>query len=315
MKAVRIHTYGGLDVLKYEEIGKPEPDQGEVFIRVFAAGVNPSDAKIREGKAFALKYEKPFPFILGWDVSGVVEAVGKGDGQFKPGDAVFGMVNFPYGGGGAYAEYVTAPAGHVAYKPSSLDHVHAAALPLAGLTAWQALFDAAQLSGGEKILIHAAAGGVGHLLVQLAKWKGASSIIGTASARDEQYLKRIGLDEFIDYRTAKFEEVVHEVDTVLDCVGGDTQERSWQVIKKGGILVTIMEPPSQEKAKAFGVRAERIFVRAHAGQLKLISELVDQGLLKPAIYREFPLFKARDAHKLIEKGQTRGKIVFRVVNE
>ena len=236
-------------------------------------------------------YKEPFPFILGWDVSGVVEALGSGVTGFKPGDAVYGMVNFPYEGG-AYAEYVTTPAEHVAHKPESVDHVHAAALPLAALTAWQALFDAAKLSAGEKVLIHAASGGVGHLAVQLAKWKGASHISGTATARDEQYLKNIGLDEFIDYRTTRFEDVVKEADTVLDCVGGDTQERSWQVLKKGGFLVTIMEPPPYGKEEEFGVRTARIFVRPDAGQLKQISKLVDQGFLMPSTYRVFPLNKA-----------------------
>ena len=313
MKAVRVHEYGGLDVLRYEDVQMPVPGGGELLVRVHAAGVNPSDAKIREGRAFASMYKDPFPLILGWDVSGVVEATGKGVEGFRTGDAVYGMVNFPYPGG-AYAEYVTSPASHVAKKPSSLDHVHAAALPLAGLTAWQALFEAAGLSKGESVLVHAAAGGVGHIAVQLARWKGASHISGTASTRDEEYLRGIGVDEFIDYRTRRFEEVVSEVDVVLDCVGGDTQERSWQVLKKGGILVTIMEEPEPGKAAEFGVRSCRVFVRPDSGELRELANVADSGELLPSIYAVFPLREARDAHELVEKGETRGKIVLKVAD-
>ena len=313
MRAVRIHEYGGPGVIKCEEVPRPVPGKGDLLIRVHAAGVNPADTKIREGKAFASMYKDPFPFILGWDVSGVVEAVGSGVSAFKPGDSVYGMVNFPYEGG-AYAEYVTAPEGHLARKPEKLDHVHAAALPLAALTAWQALFDAAGMLAGDKVLIHAAAGGVGHLAVQLAGWKGAAHIIGTASIDDEEYLKEIGVDEVIDYRTQRFEEIVRDVDVVLDSVGGHTQERSFMVLKKGGFLVTIMEPPPEGRADEFGVRVERIFVKPDAGELDDIAKLSDQGLLMPNIYGVFPLEKAREAHELVEKGRTRGKVVLRVVD-
>ncbi len=311
MKAVRIHEYGGLDALKYEDVPRPEPGPGELLIRIHAAGVNPSDTKIREGAAFASMITEPFPYILGWDISGVVEETGQGVEGFKPGDAVYGMVNFPYGGGG-YAEYVSAPAAHVALKPVTVDHIHAAALPLAALTAWQALFDAAGLSAGQKVLIHAAAGGVGHLAVQMARWKGVKQISGTASDRDEEYLEDIGLDEFVDYKTERFENAVKELDVVMDCVGGEVQERSWKVLKKGGFLVTIMAPPPDGRAEEYGVRSERIFVHPDAGELKEIAALVDDGYLMPAIYDVFPLSEARAAHELVEKGHTRGKIVLRV---
>jgi len=311
MKAVRIHGYGGLDVLRYEDAPRPEPGPGMVLLQVHAAGVNPSDAKIREGKAFASMNKGPFPRILGWDVSGVVSSIGGGVAGLRPGDAVYGMVNFP-SGGGAYAEYVAAPASHLALKPETLDHIHAAALPLAALTAWQALFDAARLSGGERILIHAAAGGVGHLAVQLARWKGAAHIIGTASSDDAEYLKGIGVDECIDYRTERFEEIVKDADIVLDCVGGEVRERSWQVLRKGGFLVTIMEPLPEGKADSFGVRAERVFVRPDRAQLEKIAAIADQSHLKPCIFSVFPLEKAREAHELVEKGRTRGKIVLGV---
>ena len=313
MKAMRIHEYGGLGVMKYEEVPTPKPGEGEVLLRIHAAGVNPADAKIREGKAFASLYKEPFPFTLGWDVSGVISQVGEGVMGFNPGDEVYGMVNFPYEGG-AYAEYVTAPATHVALKPMLFNHIQAAALPLATLTAWQALFGAAGLKEGGKVLIHAAAGGVGHLAVQLARWKGASRIIGTAAANDETYLKTIGVDEVIDYMATDFEDVVKDVDVVLDCVGGEVQERSWQVLKKGGFLVTIMEPPPEGKAEAFGVRAERIFVKPDAGELEEIAKVADEGALVPSIYRVFPLEEAREAHELLEKGQTRGKIVLSIVD-
>ncbi len=311
MKAIRIHEYGGLEVLRYEEVPIPKPEEGEVLVRVHAAGVNPSDAKIREGKAFASMYEDPFPFIPGWDVSGVVCELGSGVTNFKEGDPVYGMVNFPYEGGG-YAEYVTAPAFHLAPKPASLDHVQAAALPLAALTVWQSLFDAAGLRKGDKVLVHAAAGGVGHLAIQLARWKGASHIIGTAAANDEGYLKTIGVDEVIDYMKVNFEDVVKDVDVVLDCMGGEVQERSWQVLKKGGFLVTIMEPLPEGKAEALGVRAERVFVKPDAGELREISKVTEEGHLVPNIYKVFSLEEAREAHELIEKGQTRGKIVLSV---
>lgn len=313
MKAIRIHEYGGLEVLKLEEIPRPEPKDDELLIRVHAAGVNPADAKIREGGAFASIYEDPFPFTLGWDISGVIEAIGSKVKDFKAGDAVYGMVNFPYEGG-AYADFVTAPAVHLARKPEKLDHIHAAALPLAVLTAWQALFGAAKMTAGDRVLIHAAAGGVGHLAVQLARWKGASYIIATASASDEEYLKEIGVDEVIDYRTENFEAVVTDVDVVLDSIGGAVQENSYKVLKKGGFLVTIMEPPSEDRAAEYDVRAERIFVKPDAGELKEVAKLADQGLLLPHIFKVFPLEKAREAHELIEKGQTRGKVVLSVVD-
>ncbi len=313
MKAVRIHEYGGLGVMKYEEVPLPKMGHDELLIRVHAAGVNPADTKIREGKAFASMYEDPFPFILGWDVSGIVCEVGSSVTDFKAGDAVYGMVNFPYEGG-AYAEYVTAPASHVALKPVTLDHIHAAALPLAALTAWQALFGAAEVKAGDKVLVHAAAGGVGHLAVQLVRWKGAVLISGTASADDKDYLKEIGVDEFIDFTTQRFEEVVKNVDVVLDSVGGEVQVRSFKVLKKGGFLVTIMEPPPEGKAEAFGVRAERIFVKPDAGELGEIGKVADAGHLVPSIYKVFPLKEAREAHELIDKGQTRGKIVLSVVD-
>ncbi len=315
MKAVRIHQYGGPEVLTYEEAPRPEPKEDEVLIRVHAAGVNPADWQIRSGKRGVL--EDPFSLILGFDVSGVVEAIGSSVAHFKVGDAVYALQD------GAYAEYVTSPATSVAHKPRSLDHVQAAAMPAVSLTAWQALFDAAELSAGQTVLIHAAAGGVGHIAVQLAKWKGAQ-VIGTASARNEDFLRKIGVDEFINYRTTRFEEVVRDVDVVLDVVvrdadegidalAGETLEHSWSVLKKNGVLVSICAIPSSETAAAHGVRGTYLLAQPNAAQLAEIAKLVDAGHVKPTIAAVLPLREARKAHELSEKGHTRGKIVLRVV--
>ncbi|NIM19191.1 MAG: zinc-binding dehydrogenase [Candidatus Latescibacteria bacterium] len=310
MKAVRIHKYGDPDVLTFEAAPRPEPKETELLIHIRAAGVNPVDWKTRTGMASRLLPEDPFPLILGWDVSGVVEAAGNLVTDFKAGDEVYGMVNFP-GVGGAYAEYVAAPADHVSHKPTSVDHEHAAALPLASLTAWQALFEAGGLSPGQKVLIHAAAGGVGHIAVQLAKWKGAH-VTGTASARNGAFLRELGVDEFVDYTTVKFENVVQDMDVILDSMSGETRERSWGVLKKSGILVTILRPSPEEAAAAHQVRAAHILVRPESNQLSELSKLVDAGQIKPVIDRVFPLKDARKAHEHIQEGHTRGKIVLRI---
>ena len=321
MNAVRIHKYGGPDILTYEDIPRPEPKDDEVLIRVHAAGVNPADWQIRSGKRFVLK--KPFALILGFDVSGVVEAVGSSVAHFKVDDAVYGMLRVRKGG--AYAEYVTIPATDAAHKPRSLDHIQAAAMPVVALTAWQALFDTAELSAGQTVLIHAAAGGVGHIAVQLARWKGAR-VIGTASGRNEDFLRKIGCDEIINYNTTQFENVVGDVDVVLDAIVRDanaaidaaaevTLERSWNVLKKNGVLVSICATPSSETAAAYGVRGKYILAQPNAAQLTEIARLVDAGHVKPTIDTVLPLKEAGKAHKISQKGHTRGKIVLRVVND
>lgn len=309
MKAVRIHKYGGPRVLAYEDVPRPEPKEDELLIRVHAAGVNPADWKTRSGKRIALKEQ--FPVILGWDVSGVVEAVGSYVDHFKLGDEVYGMIRFPKVGG-AYAEYVTSPAAHVAHKPRSLDHIQAAALPLVALTAWQALFGAGDLSAKQTVLIHGAAGGVGHIALQLAKWKG-TYVIGTCSGRNEDFLRKIGADEIVNYITTRFENVVRDADVVLDTVGGETKERSWSVLRKNGVLVSLLRTPSSESATAYGVRSKYILVQTNATQFIEISKLVDAGYIKPTVDTVIPLKKVRKAHRLSQKGHTRGKIVLRVV--
>jgi NADPH:quinone reductase-like Zn-dependent oxidoreductase len=309
MKAVRIHTYGSPEVLKYEEAPRPKPEAGELLIRVHAAGVNPVDWKIREGY-FKHRLNYSLPLILGWDLSGVVEATGPGIVRLKAGDEVYSRPDIARDG--AYAEYIVVRETEVALKPKSIDHIHAAAIPLAALTAWQSLFDAAGLGAGQKVLIHAAAGGVGSFAVQLAKWKGAH-VIGTASGRNQEFLRKLGADQTIDYQTTRFEDVVHDVDVVFDTIGGDTQRRSWRVLKKGGILVSIVDPPSAEEAAAHGVCQAFVFVQPSATQLTELANPVDSGKLKSIVETVLPLSEARRAHELSQTGHTHGKIVLRVV--
>jgi NADPH:quinone reductase-like Zn-dependent oxidoreductase len=304
MKAVRIHQYGGPEELKVEETPRPQAAVGEVLIRVRAAGVNPVDWKIRAGylKDFM---PVPMPFIPGIDVSGMVEAIGPGVTQFKKGDEVFGA------GKGAYAEFAVAKESELARKRASLDHVHAAALPVAALTAWQVLFNVAHLTAGQRVLIHGAGGGVGSFAAQFAKAKGAY-VIGTASGRNQAYLRELGVDEPIDYEKTRFEDVAHDVDVVLDTQGGDTQQRSWKVLKKGGMLVSIVQQPSAEEAAKYGVRAARFVRQPNAGELSEIARLVDSGQVKVVVDSALPLSEAPRAHELSQTGHARGKVVLKV---
>ncbi len=307
MKAVRIHTYGGPEVLVYEDVARPQAAAGEVLLRVHAAGVNPADWKTRRGPA---RPGAVLPMILGWDVSGTVEALGPGVTEFQEGDAVYGMIRFPQAGA-TYAEYVAAPVSQIAHKPASVDPVHAAALPLAGLTAWQALIEKAHISTGQKVLILGAAGGVGHLAVQLARSQGAY-VLGTASTRNIEFLHRIGVDQAIDYTTTPLETAVHNVDVVFDTVGGETRERSLPVIKQGGMLVSIvLGRPSAEQA-ASGVNVQGMMVQPNAAQLAQLAQLIDAGKIHITVDTVLPLADARKAHELSESHRTRGKIVLRV---
>jgi NADPH:quinone reductase-like Zn-dependent oxidoreductase len=308
MKAVRMHDYGGPEVLRYEDSPRPELGEGDVLVKVHAAGVNPVDWKIRGGYARAFR-DYPLPLILGWDFSGVVEELGPGVTGWNPGDEVYARPDI--GRPGAYAEYIAVRASEIQRKPKNLDHVHSAAIPLAALTAWQAI-SAGQLQAGQKILIHAAAGGVGTFAVQLAKWKGAY-VIGTASARNHEFLRELGADELIDYNTERFEQKVKDVDVVLDAMAGETRERSWQVLKKGGILVSILGQPSAETAKANGVRTAGVFVQPNQGQLEELANLADAGKVRPVIDTVLPLADAAKAHEMNATLHTRGKIVLRVV--
>jgi NADPH:quinone reductase-like Zn-dependent oxidoreductase len=310
MQAVRFHAYGGPDVLVVEEAPRPQPGAGEVLIRVQGAGVNPLDWKARAGHVKEWLQHR-LPLIPGWDVSGVVEAVGEGVSAFKSRDRVYGMLNFKLDG--AYAEYVVAKAGILAPPPSLIDGIRAGAVPLAALTAWQALFDVAGLSYGQSVLIHAAAGGVGHFAVQFAKWKGAR-VIGTASAENIGFLQELGAAEAIDYKATRFEEAVREVDVVLDPLGGDTQRRSWQVLKKGGILVSTLGISSPEAAREHKVRGEGVSVQPDSAQLSQIAALIDEGKVTPVVTAVLPLAEAARAHELSQAGHVRGKIVLKVGN-
>jgi NADPH:quinone reductase-like Zn-dependent oxidoreductase len=305
MKAVRIHSFGGLEVLRLEEIPRPEPNTGELLIHIHAAGVNPVDWKIREGRLGKV----PLPCTLGSDFSGVVEALGAGVTEFRVGETVFGTVSEE---SGSYAEYALAPVSQVCEKAPGLDHIKAAALPIAGLTAWQALFDAGGLRAGQKVLIHAAAGGVGGFAVQFARWKGAY-VIGTASSRHLDFVRRLGADEVIDHQANNFMDVVREADVVLDTIGGETQERSWSVLKKGGVLVSIVQPPSEVTAAAHGMHG--LFFRCDLSkrdELAQIEDLAGRGQVQVHIESVMPLRDARKAQELSQSGHAQGKIVLRI---
>src|SRR2546429_1503822 len=310
MKAVRVHNYGGPEVLQFEDAPRPTPGSGELLIRVHAASVNPIDWKVRAG--YMKDYiPLPLPFIPGWDVSGLVEALGHGVTKFKKGDEGYARPDVTAHGYGAYAEYVVVKETETALKPKSIDHVHAAAIPVGAVTAWRALFDTAGLKKDQKVLIHGAAGGVGSFAVQLAKWKGAH-VIGTASGANQVFLRELGVDEPIDYEKTRFEDVVHDVDVVLDTLGGETQNRSWKVLKKGGILVSIVAPPSADEAAKHSVRSAFFSAQPSSAQLAEIAKLVDAGKLKSVVETVLPLSDARRAHELNETGHARGKTVLKV---
>ncbi|MEU3722377.1 NADP-dependent oxidoreductase [Streptomyces sp. NPDC031705] len=306
MRAIVVNGWGGPETLVEREIERPEPGLNEILVRVHAAGVNPVDWKTRASGALIAWGETP---IVGWDVSGTVEAVGPGVTLYAPGDEVYGMPGFPRQAGG-YAEYVVGAARHFARKPASLDHVQAAALPLAALTAWQALVDTAGVTPGQRVLIHAAAGGVGHLAVQIAKARGAY-VIGTASAAKHELLRELGADELIDYRTADFTEAVSDVDVVIDSLGGDNGQHSLKVLKPGGHLVTLPSP-DDVPADAEGVHTGWTLVEPDFRGLAEIAALVEEGRLRPVIDTVLPLAQAAQAHEIGERGRTTGKIVLTV---
>ncbi|MDT0341475.1 NADP-dependent oxidoreductase [Streptomyces litchfieldiae] len=311
MRAVSQDAAGGPDVLKAVETARPEPGRGEILVRVHAAGVNPVDWKLRNRGEFA--DGTPLPFTLGFDVSGVVEETGDGVTLFRPGDEVFGMPRFPHRAG-AYAEYVAAPARHFAHRPRGLTHIQAGALPLASLTAWQALVDTANVRPGQRVLIHAAAGGVGHLAVQIAKARGAH-VIGTASAGKHDLLRSLGADELVDYRAQDFAAAVRDVDVVVDAVGGANWSRSLRTLRPGGTLVSILPPDDtfpRAEAETAGVRAVFMLVEPDHQGLREIAALVESGRLRVIVDAVFPLAEAAAAHTLGEAGRTTGKIVLSV---
>jgi NADPH:quinone reductase-like Zn-dependent oxidoreductase len=314
MRAVTISGFGGPEVLTVEEVARPEPLPTEVLVRVHAAGINPVDWKTREGQGMAGL--QTFPLVLGWDVSGVVEEVGFGVTTLKPGDEVFGMPWFPRAAGG-YAEYVTAPARQWARKPAALDHVHAAAVPLAALTAWQTLVDTVGVRAGQRVLITAAAGGVGHFAVQFARHLGAH-VIATASAARHPWLKELGADETVDYTTTRFEDVVGDVDVVIDLVGDAhdrTSTRALGVLRPGGLLVAVpagVSPELAGAAEAAGVRVTAYLVEPDGPALATIAGLIDAGEVAVEVEETFPLEEVRRAQAHVQAGRTRGKVVLTV---
>ncbi|MCQ6247806.1 NADP-dependent oxidoreductase [Streptomyces malaysiensis] len=313
MRAVTIREFGGPEVLTAERVARPEPLPTEVLVRVHAAGINPVDWKTRAGQGMAGL--QTLPMILGWDVSGVVEEVGFGVTTLAPGDEVYGMPWFPRAAG-AYAEFVTAPSRHFARKPASVGHVEAASLPLAALTAWQALVDTAGVKAGQRVLVHAAAGGVGHLAVQFAKHLGAE-VVATAREPRHAWLKELGADEVIDYTRQPFEDVTGDIDIVIDLIGtlDDTDARSVSVTRPGGLVVAIPGGVSERLATVAaqaGVRTSPFLVEPDATALHTIAGLVDSGAVRVEVERTFALEEAAEAHRLGETNRTRGKLVLTV---
>ena len=312
MRAIRQEVHGSPEVLEEVRVPRPVPGVSEILVAVRAAGVNPTDWRNR---AEVVTIDR-MPLVLGWDVSGVVEAVGLGVTLFKPGDEVFGMLPYPHGVG-SHAEYVTAPARSFARKPAAIDHIQAGALPLVALTAYQVLVETADVQPGQRVLIHAAAGGVGHAAVQIAKARGAY-VIGTASAGKHDFLRSLGADEVIDYQAVDFAEALRDIDVVLDPVSTDAgaRARSLAVLRPGGILVSILPVPvGAEELAAIagrGLRFEFMIVEADRAGMRAIADLVEAGALRARIEAVFPLAEAAKAHTLGETGRVTGKIVLTV---
>lgn len=301
MKAIQIKEYGDESILEYTEVERPKPKDNEILVKIHAASVNPIDWKIREGRGKALGMQ--LPLILGADFAGTVEEIGLEITKLKKDDEVYGKILV-----GCYAEYVIVKETELGRKPNNLDYNEAAAIPMGALTSWQAIFETAKLESGQKILIHAASGGVGSMAVQLAKAKGAY-VIGTASAKNEKFVKNLGANEFVDYTKTNSEEVVKDVDVVFDTVGGATLERSYQVLKKGGFLVTIVEKPSQELAEKHSVTAQHIASQPNPKQFEEITQLIEQNKIKPYVEKVFSLSEAKEAQILSKEGHTRGKLI------
>lgn len=310
MKAVRFHAYGGPGVLVVEQIAVPSPGKGELLVRVKAAGVNPVDWKLRAGGGKRLGLT--LPFVPGFDVAGTVVATGEGVTRFEPGDDVFAYLALSRGGG--YAEYAIVREDEAAPKPATIDFARAAATPLAALTAWQALVDTAGLAEGQTVLIHGASGGVGTFAVQIAKARGAK-VIGTASERNQAYLKELGADVAIDYAARRFEEIVNDADVVLDTVGGETLARSFRAVKPEGFVVSIADDPDRYRPEGSEVRTASILVKPDGEQLAKIGAWIDEGKIEVVLSEILPLLGVQSAHDKIETGHTRGKIVLRVGGE
>ena len=311
MKAIVLHEYGGPAMLHYEDAPRPEPKDDEVLIRVIAASVNPVDVAIRSGK-YAEYFHTTLPLIPGMDAAGVVETTGSKISALKAGDPVYAF--FTLGEEGGYAEFALAKENEVARKPSSITYEQAAAVPAAGSTAWQALIDVAKLRGGQTVLIHGGSGGVGHMAIQIAKARGAR-VIATASTANQDFLKKLGADQAIDYTKTKFEDVVKDVDVVLDAVGGDTLTRSYGVVKKGGIIVTIAGEPDQADLDAHSIRGVSISSAPKGETFAELTRLIENKKLTPVVTEVFSLSQVAKAQDQIATRHTRGKIVLRVARD
>jgi NADPH:quinone reductase-like Zn-dependent oxidoreductase len=307
MKAVRIHRFGGPEVMAWEDVPIPQPMDDEILVRVRAASVNPVDYKIREGK-YPLVKEKQLPVILGRDLCGEVVACGTASLSIKHGDPIYAFLGPDRG---AYAEYAVVRAVEYTAKPKKADDIAAGAIPLAALTAWQGLFDHGALTAGERVLIHGGAGGVGHFAVQFAKAKGAE-VWTTVSTADVDFAHELGADQVIDYKTQRFEDMACDVDLVFDLIAGQTQERSWKVLKrKGGRLVSTLTEPSHEQALTHDARALHYMAQPDGAQLARIGELIDAGRVRPVVSRIFKLSDAAAAQTYLQREHVRGKVVLR----
>jgi NADPH:quinone reductase-like Zn-dependent oxidoreductase len=309
MKAVVAHEYGAPEVLKFEEVPRPEPKEDEALVRVIASGVNPADPLTLSGK-YAREFGTHLPLIPGYDIAGVVEKTGAKVTNLKAGDAVYGYPTF----GGGWADYVTVKQWEVAAKPKTLNFAEAAAVPMCALTAWQALVDTAQLHPGQTILVHGGSGGVGSFAVQIAKARGAR-VIATASTANQDLLKQLGADVAIDYTKTRFEDVAKDVDAVLDPVGKETLARSYGVVKKGGIVMSLVARPDPVELEKRGIRGAAISVHPDAEDLAEIARLIDAGKIKPVVTEVLPLSEAIAAQRQAETHHTRGKLVLRIADE
>jgi NADPH:quinone reductase-like Zn-dependent oxidoreductase len=314
MRTVHFYAYGGPEQLVLEQVPRPEPQEGEVLVQVYAAGVNHIDWKIRKG-FFKDVRPVPLPFTPGSELAGTVEALGPGVRAFEIGQAVYGR-----GAKGAYADYAVVPADSLAHMPRNISFDQAASVPVGTRTAWMTLFSLADLQAGQQVLVHGAAGGVGNYAVQLAHWKGAH-VIGTASFSNLEFVRALGAETVIDYNTTPFEQVAYNVDIVVDPIGGETQDRSWPLIKPGGILIAIGHPPAEDMAAQHGVRTtstvldQRVPSRISTEPLLEISSLIESGLLLPQVGKVFPLHEAAQAQALSETGHGRGRIILHIADE
>ena len=311
MKAIVVHEYGGPEVLKYEDLPRPEPKEAQILVRVIAAGVNPVDEAGRSERS-AKFFGITLPFVPGYDIAGIVEKTGGKITKFKTGDSVYAYLSLTNGGG--YAEYALTTEREAAPKPKSLRNVDAAAVPVVALTAWQALIDTAKLSAGQTVLIHGGSGGVGTFAIQIAKARGAK-VIATASTANQDFLKQLGADVAIDYTKTKFEDVAKNVDVVLDSVGKDTLARSYGVVKKGGFIVTLVARIDHAELDKHGIRGASLGVEPDSNELTEIGKLIDEKKIKVIVSQTFPLSEAIKAQEQIATGHTRGKIVLKVADE